>query len=79
MGRLKTFQFGPRLIDLDILFYGQRVVKREDLWIPHPRIQDRAFVLVPLMDIAPDFIHPVLNRTVKMMLTNLDTEGVRPL
>ena len=79
LGRLKTFRNGPRLIDLDILFFGQRVLAREDLWIPHPRLQERAFVLVPLRDIAPYFIHPLLNTTVEAMLGNLDTEGVRPL
>jgi 2-amino-4-hydroxy-6-hydroxymethyldihydropteridine diphosphokinase len=79
MGRLKTFRNGPRLIDLDILFYGQRVVKRSKLNIPHPRLQERAFVLVPLSDIAPDFVHPVLGMTVESMLAKINTEGVRPL
>lgn len=79
MGRLKTFRNGPRLIDLDILFYGQRVVKRTKLNIPHPRLQERPFVLVPLSDIAPDFVHPVLGMTVESMLSKINTEGVRPL
>ncbi len=79
MGRLKTFRNGPRLIDLDILFYGQRVIERSKLCIPHPRLHERAFVLVPLEDIAPDFIHPVLNMTVETMLTKINTEGVRLL
>jgi len=79
MGRLKTFRNGPRLIDLDILFYGQRVIERSKLCIPHPRLHERAFVLVPLQDIAPDFIHPVLNMTVETMLSKINTEGVRPL
>jgi 2-amino-4-hydroxy-6-hydroxymethyldihydropteridine diphosphokinase len=79
MGRLKTFRNGPRLIDLDILFYGQRVIERSKLRIPHPRLHERAFVLVPLEDIAPDFIHPVLNMTVETMLSKINTEGVRPL
>ena len=79
MGRQETFRNGPRLIDLDILFYGQRVVQQEDLWIPHPRLQERAFVLVPLSDIAPDFIHPLLDRTVEAMLANMDVEGVQLL
>jgi 2-amino-4-hydroxy-6-hydroxymethyldihydropteridine diphosphokinase len=79
MGRLKTFRNGPRLIDLDILFYGQRVIERSKLCIPHPRLHERAFVLVPLQDIAPDFIHPVLNMTVETMLSKINTEGVRLL
>jgi 2-amino-4-hydroxy-6-hydroxymethyldihydropteridine diphosphokinase len=79
MGRLKTFRNGPRLIDLDILFYGQRVIERSNLRIPHPRLHERSFVLVPLKDIAPEFNHPVLNMTVESMLAKINTEGVRPL
>jgi 2-amino-4-hydroxy-6-hydroxymethyldihydropteridine diphosphokinase len=65
MGREKTFRNGPRLIDLDILFYGQEIVEGELLEIPHPRLQDRAFVLAPLAEIAPSFVHPVLNETIE--------------
>jgi 2-amino-4-hydroxy-6-hydroxymethyldihydropteridine diphosphokinase len=79
MGRLKTFRNGPRLIDIDILFYGQRVVKSSKLSIPHPRLHERAFVLVPLNDIAPDFVHPILNITVETMLSEIDVKGMRPL
>jgi len=79
MGRMKTFRNGPRLIDLDILFYGQRVIMRSNLQIPHPHLHERSFVLVPLSDIAPDFIHPILNMTVETMLAKINTEGVRPL
>jgi len=79
MGRLKTFRNGPRLIDLDILFYGQRVVDEPELQIPHPRLQERAFVLVPLNEIAPDFIHPMLAVKVQTLLTLVDTQGVRRL
>jgi 2-amino-4-hydroxy-6-hydroxymethyldihydropteridine diphosphokinase len=79
MGRMKTFRNGPRLIDLDILFYGQRVIERSKLRIPHPRLHERSFVLVPLKDIAPEFNHPVLNMMVETMLAKINTEGVRPL
>jgi 2-amino-4-hydroxy-6-hydroxymethyldihydropteridine diphosphokinase len=79
MGRTNTFRNGPRLIDIDILFYGHRAVKGSKLVIPHPRLHERAFVLVPLNDIAPDFIHPVLNMTVKAMLSVIDVKGVHPL
>jgi len=79
MGRLETFRNGPRLIDLDILFYDQRVIKRPKLNIPHPRLHERAFVLIPLSDITPDFVHPVLGMTVESMLSKINTEGVRPL
>ena len=79
MGRLKSFRFGPRLIDLDILFYGQQVIEMEKLSIPHPRLQERAFVLVPLHEIAPDFVHPALNETISTLLDKVDTDGVERL
>jgi 2-amino-4-hydroxy-6-hydroxymethyldihydropteridine diphosphokinase len=79
MGRETIFRNGPRIIDLDILFYVQEVYESENLQIPHPRLQDRAFVLVPLNDIAPDFVHPVLNQSVHEMLAKVDSSGVKPL
>ena len=79
MGRETIFRNGPRIIDLDILFYVQEVYESENLQIPHPRLQDRAFVLVPLNDIAPDFVHPVLNQSVHEMLAKVDSSGVKLL
>lgn len=79
MGRSSTFRYGPRLIDLDILFYGDRVVTEEGLQIPHDRLHKRAFVLVPLNDLVPDFIHPVLKLSVHEMLKKVDVEGIQKL
>lgn len=67
MGREKNFRNGPRLIDLDILLYGNRVVHTTRLNIPHPELVERAFVLVPLAELAPDLVHPVLKRTIRCL------------
>ena len=72
MGRDRIERWGPRIIDLDILFYGDRVLNEEGLQIPHPRLHERRFVMVPLKDIAPDLVHPVLQRTVSQILGELN-------
>ena len=64
MGRVDSIKWGPRLIDLDILFYDDMVINMEHLTIPHPLLHEREFVLGPLCEIAPDKIHPVLRKTV---------------
>lgn len=76
LGREKTFRNGPRLIDMDILFYDDLVFEQADLVIPHPRLHERAFVLAPLNDIAPELVHPELKRTVHDLLQDVDTKGV---
>ena len=78
MGRKPSFVNGPRPIDIDILFYGDKVVNVPQLVIPHPRVQERAFVLVPLVEIAPNLGHPVSGQTVAQMVSRLKSlKGVR--
>ena len=76
MGREPTFHYGPRMIDIDILFYGDLIVDLKNLIIPHPHLHQRAFVLIPLADIVPDFIHPVKGLTVAEMLKQVEQNGV---
>lgn len=68
LGRKASFQYGPRLIDIDILFYDDLVLDSPSLVIPHPRLHERGFVLLPLMDIAPDLIHPVIKKSVRELI-----------
>jgi len=67
IGRVKTIQWGPRIIDLDILFYGDEVIDSDQLKIPHPLLHERDFVLNPLMEICPDKIHPLKGKTIKQL------------
>lgn len=76
LGRVRTEKWGPRTIDIDILFYGNDIIQTEHLVIPHPYIQERAFVLQPLSDIAGDLIHPILKESVKQLLAKVDTTGM---
>src|SRR5574341_955882 len=78
MGRKAGFHWGPRLIDLDILFYDALILDMPELVIPHPRLQERAFVLVPLADIASDFRHPILGKTVRELMEAVDTSRIKP-
>ena len=67
----------PRTIDIDILLYGEQVVETPALVIPHPRMMERAFVLVPLSEIAPDILHPVSGKSVRELMQALDIKAVR--
>lgn len=69
LGRTRTgTQYGSRMIDIDILFYDDQIITLPDLTIPHPRIQDRKFVLVPLNEIVPEMIHPLLQMSIEQLL-----------
>jgi len=80
LGRLETFRWGPRTIDLDILFFDEEEIKMEELQIPHPRLHGRQFVLIPLAELDRSLVHPVLKRTVGELLENLkEDQGVEKL
>ena len=76
MGRQKTFRYGPRIIDIDILFFNELIKESPELTIPHPVLHKRAFVLIPLVEIAPNFYHPVLKKTVRELCDSISHEGV---
>ncbi|MGQ9607936.1 MAG: 2-amino-4-hydroxy-6-hydroxymethyldihydropteridine diphosphokinase [bacterium] len=73
IGREESIRWGPRKIDLDILFYDQLVYKSNDLIIPHPRLHERAFVLVPLAEINKELMHPIYNKSINKLLSELNT------
>ena len=68
MGRVRTVKNAPRIIDIDILFFNKEIIDQKDLIIPHPQIQNRRFVLVPLNQLSPNLKHPVLKKTVHQLL-----------
>jgi 2-amino-4-hydroxy-6-hydroxymethyldihydropteridine diphosphokinase len=79
-GRTRPAEWAPRTLDIDLLLYGETLVDEPDLKIPHPRLQERAFVLAPLCEIVPDQIHPVLQKTIRALADALPPgPGLVPL
>jgi 2-amino-4-hydroxy-6-hydroxymethyldihydropteridine diphosphokinase len=77
MGRLRSGKgYSSRIIDLDILLYGEEILDSKSIVIPHPKLHERRFVLVPLCEIAPDLIHPVLKKDIKTLLRECKDKGV---
>jgi len=80
MGRSRTSANAPRIIDLDLLAYDDQIIGEEGLTLPHPRLHERAFVLKPLEQIAPNWIHPVTGKSIKQLVKNLDPHQIaRPI
>ncbi|MBK8417912.1 2-amino-4-hydroxy-6-hydroxymethyldihydropteridine diphosphokinase [Candidatus Villigracilis saccharophilus] len=77
LGRVPNFQNGPRLIDIDILFFDDAVIDTPPLVVPHPRLHERAFVLVPLAEIEPDFVHPTLQKPIRNLRDEVDRSEIR--
>jgi len=78
MGRIRTTKNAPRIIDIDILFFNKDIIHEKNLIVPHPEIQNRRFVLVPLNELSPAFVHPVLKKTIHQLLdSSPDTLDVK--
>lgn len=77
LGRKRSVRWGPRTIDLDILLYEQEIIEMDQLVIPHPRMTERAFVLIPLMELAPNLTLPIINKTVSEQLDSLSNDEKR--
>lgn len=76
LGRVASFQNGPRSIDIDILFYDNLILDTPELGLPHPRIEGRAFVWLPLAELAPKFVHPSIGKTAAQIVSELDTSQI---
>jgi 2-amino-4-hydroxy-6-hydroxymethyldihydropteridine diphosphokinase len=77
LGRQASFPNGPRLIDMDILFYDDLILNTSSLVIPHPRLQERGFVLLPLMELSPDLVHPLIKKSIREMAAQCDVGGIK--
>jgi 2-amino-4-hydroxy-6-hydroxymethyldihydropteridine diphosphokinase len=80
LGRTETFRWGPRSIDLDILLFDEKVIHTETFQVPHPSMHERQFVLIPLAEIDPNLVHPVLKKSVRELLEDLnEDQGVEKI
>ena len=81
MGRVRDKKWGPRIIDLDILMFGMEIIRSDTLTVPHPLMHQRRFVLAPMVDLAPDLIHPSLGKTMTELLLSIpeDDQIIRPV
>jgi 2-amino-4-hydroxy-6-hydroxymethyldihydropteridine diphosphokinase len=68
LGRIRKLKYGPRIIDIDIIYFNDEIIRSEELSVPHPQLQNRRFVLLPLNEIAPQKVHPEFNKTVTQLL-----------
>ena len=76
LGRERLVHWGPRVIDIDVLLYGDEMISTKELTLPHPYIEERAFVLVPLLELTPDLISPKSKQSYQKALDQLDTQTV---
>jgi 2-amino-4-hydroxy-6-hydroxymethyldihydropteridine diphosphokinase len=74
MGRIRRKKNDPRIIDIDILFFNNEIINEDALTIPHPELHNRKFVLIPMNELSPDLIHPVLNQSIQYLLSNSKDE-----
>ncbi|MBN1294048.1 MAG: 2-amino-4-hydroxy-6-hydroxymethyldihydropteridine diphosphokinase [Candidatus Latescibacteria bacterium] len=79
LGRKREIRWEQRIIDIDLLLYNTDIIRTEELTVPHPRMHERAFVLKPLADIAPDVIHPILKKSIIDMLCDVSTDGIKKM
>ena len=77
LGRQPSFKNGPRLIDIDILFYDDLVFESPVVTIPHPHLHERGFVLVPMLDIAPEYLHPARKKSIRELALFANVDGIR--